>query len=391
MKKLSMSIAVTTLAASTVAACGGVARDSEQTTAESEISAETRSLWQPGGKTNVTTIPLCFPGALATDAQYATFRTAVTEAARDWENAADGRIRWTPIPACGSGSQIRLEKMDGGGSTHIGQNQEPIKINGDSVNDYARLKEIAWHELGHKLGFTHEQVHPDSSCDRRQTDRFLFWEFETDTKGQSFFPYDPNSAMNYCQPVGYGLSAGDRDGAQRFYGGNTYWLAPGTSFWLRASIEFGPFLNRDLGLGSSMASRFWFKNVTRPGEQIAFGQQVTIATDNGKYLAILPPVRTYAQDLPARAGLSNTPFTWDVGGYRSSGLVGINDPVAFSTGSTSRYFLSVSKDAGPRASGAITIGLRTIASSSKTPPAPPANTTYIFRVLGPGPDFPVPL
>ena len=118
-----------------------------------------------------------------------------------------------------------------------------------------------------------------------------------------------------------------------------------------------------------------------------FGQQVTVRNDQGKYLAILPA--NPQQGLPAKVGLSNTAYTWDVSGYKSSGLVRINDPVALSVpAGSSRTVLSVSKDAGPQGSQAITIGFKTVASSSKTPPSPPANTTYVWRVLGPGPDIP---
>jgi hypothetical protein len=369
---------VAVLAAFTMTACDAVDEGGDTTTAEGALSAQTYSLWQPAVPAiNFTGILFCYPGAFATDAKYATFRSATFDAARDWENATDGRLRLTPIGKCGKGIEVRMDKLDAGGSTKIGQDSEPIHVNRDYINDYAMIKDITLHELGHKLGFTHEQVHPDSTCPERQKDKFLFWEFETDTVGSSYFPYDPDSTMNYCQPRNIGLSAGDIDAVQRFYGGNEYLLSDGRTYWLRSG--HGSFLG--LGFQTSMTTRHKFTNVGRSGQDIHYGHQVTIQSDKGSYLYAGTSTNPKNGQVTVSVGYTDKPFVWDVGGFRTSGAVGVNDPVAFSVKSgNQRLFVGASKNIK---NGMVTLAAGLVSSTSTTPPQEPG---YIWRVLGPGPE-----
>ena len=367
------------LGAVTVTACDLVDESADaDAIEESALSAQTRSLWQPGHPTiNFTAIAFCFPGGFATDAMYADFRRAAVDAAKQWEAATDGRLRLTPSGKCGTGIHVRMDDMDAGGSTDIGQNSEPIHVNRDFINDYARMKDIILHELGHKIGFTHEQVHPDSTCSKRQTDKFLFWEFETDTVGSSYFPYDPDSTMNYCQPRGVGLSAGDIDAVQRFYGGNEYLLSDGRTYWLRSG--HGNFLGN--GFSTSMSTRHTFTNVGRSGQDVHYGHKVTIRSDKGNYLFANTSTNVKNGQVSVNVGYSSTPFSWDVSGFRTSGAVGVNDPVAFSVANgNKRLFLISGKNIK---NGIVTLGATLVASSSTTPPQDP---NFVWRVLGPGPE-----
>ncbi len=196
-----------------LAACSGDSSDAAVESDIAHLSFADNMLWKPGAPAiEFTGIKFCFPGSHATAPEYATFRRAVQDAAQAWSNASDNYVRFGTIDKCGSGIQIVSESMDDtkGGSTEVGPTSEPIHINRSLIHDYALVKSVAMHELGHKLGFTHEQSHPDSTCSQRQTSSFLWWTWESGTTGKSPFPYDPNSVMNYCQPQGIDLSPGDR-------------------------------------------------------------------------------------------------------------------------------------------------------------------------------------
>lgn len=344
--------------------------------ATTDLSFQRRSLWKPAVPAiDFTGIALCFPGAFATDAKYATFRQAAIDSAKDWENATDRKLVLTPIGKCGSGIEIRLDKMDDkGGFTQIGMDSEPIHVNRDYVNNAVALKRVILHELGHKLGFTHEQVHPNSTCPKRQKDRFLFWEFTTDTVGYSPFPYDQNSIMNYCG--GNALSASDIDAVQRLYGGNEYNLSDGRTFWLRS--DHGQFLGAG-GFSPELRSRFKFTNVGKKGQDVRYGDKVTIQWENGSYISAGSHSGLKGSDALVYALTSSaTPFAWDVSGFGSA-QVGVNEPVAFSAlVGKQRVYLA--------ASLTIKTGVQDLGIRLRNETSPPQSPDFIWRILGPGPE-----
>ncbi|HEY8945221.1 MAG TPA: M12 family metallopeptidase [Polyangiaceae bacterium] len=384
MKQFTIGVGAASLLSALMAmACSVNTPGSEVELMEGELSAVTREMSRPQSpKTSVTKLSFCFPGSFATDAKYATFRRASLDAAKEWENATDRFLVLTPIPKCGSGIEIRMDKMeDQGGYTDIGPNSEPVHVNLDYIDNETAIKRVVLHELGHKLGFSHEHVHPNSNCPKRQKDTFLFWEFETDTVGFSPFPYDASSTMNYCRPSGSAgatLSPGDIDNVQRLYGGNEYKLTDGRTYWLRSDLGF--FIHGDLKYTDSMSSsRFTFRNVDRPGRDIGFGHKVMIQNPSGKYLkATTATDATTFQKVNVLA-LSDTAYVWDVSGFSSAGTIGINTPFALSgMVGAQRVFLGSDRVIRPRGQKTT---MRTASSTT-----PPEDSRYIWRVLGPGPE-----
>ena len=99
----------------------------------------------------------------------------------------------------------------------------------DNSTNWRRIciENIAMHEFGHALGFTHEHNRPDTDQDCRSQQLIDPWhQFDTQVLGNSenyavIGEYDPESIMNYCHNIyvkDLQLSELDKEGVQCVYG-----------------------------------------------------------------------------------------------------------------------------------------------------------------------------
>jgi hypothetical protein len=98
------------------------------------------------------------------------------------------------------------------GSPTIERPSFKVYANDDLTTVLGRMEYLAVHEMGHVLGFAHEQDHPDNEGDC--TDGL-------GVTGAAINDYDHNSVMNYCGDHGNEtgkLTGFDIEGAQAVYG-----------------------------------------------------------------------------------------------------------------------------------------------------------------------------
>lgn len=141
------------------------------------------------------------------------FREAMAQA---W--GAEGIVRFTER-ACDSATvRVSFEQLAQGiagqaglgraGALQLGLKLSTMYLSSSSPPDF---KWVAVHEMGHVLGFAHEQDQRDSTCNYGR---------DYSGGGIALTSYDPNSVMNYCasRQSNALLSALDRDGFRRAYG-----------------------------------------------------------------------------------------------------------------------------------------------------------------------------
>lgn len=132
---------------------------------------------------------------------------------------AVGVLELVPRPTCGTGMfVVRYDKdtptggyaglgMRGGLAVGIQMDSEFLgNTYGWGSNTYHTF--IAVHEVGHTLGFRHEQDRADSSCHVSQ---------DFSGTGIALTGFDANSVMNYCNRQATALTALDRAGFERAY------------------------------------------------------------------------------------------------------------------------------------------------------------------------------
>lgn len=178
----------------------------------------------PSSMPSPTNIYVCWENP---DQKYVSEMDLVRKSVADsWEAASP--LRFTGWQKCGDQNRgIRILIDDSGPHTKgLGKRLDGV-VNGMvlnfTFNNWSQscktmidtcIKSIAVHEFGHAIGFAHEHNRPDTPGECQEP--------KQGSNGTLLLtPYDPNSVMNYCNPVYNNngiLSRYDKEGVQSIYG-----------------------------------------------------------------------------------------------------------------------------------------------------------------------------
>lgn len=144
--------------------------------------------------------------------------------------STDANITFTGFDTCSSAPARRVavsfSTQPGyrGSTSGLGFGARRIILVGDDTGPLTHFRYEVIHEFGHALGFAHEMKRPDNwngtvakQCGVSPSDAD-YAQYAPQPGGLTLTTtYDPNSVMNYCNPLGYPtvLSPGDIAGARR--------------------------------------------------------------------------------------------------------------------------------------------------------------------------------
>lgn len=217
--------------------------------AETDIANVSDELYGGGSLATLWTtspnIPVCFRTA-GNDAR----KTLTREILEDtWSRVTP--LRFTGFGTCSSTTATNLPNTiavsfvaNSRGSSTVGRSNSrwtPVELT--SNDTLQRFRYQVMHEIGHALGFKHDQVRPDnwSGSDPVYCDQFNPDEVGGVPGGITYTGGDNVSIMSYCAGFATALSARDVIGARIAYGSSTTFSCQDLSdiYGIHAGVTFG--------------------------------------------------------------------------------------------------------------------------------------------------------